>query len=65
MKKTLIWTTVTAAVGAAAVFGYRWGQRARTSVANGLQQAERVTAATRQTLQETEQALRQTRTALQ
>jgi predicted negative regulator of RcsB-dependent stress response len=65
MKKTLIWSAVTAAIGAGAVFGYRWWQRARVSVASGLEQAERVTAATRQTLQQTEQALRQTRTALQ
>ncbi len=64
MKKALIWTAGTAAAAAALVFMYRWVERARGSVARGLEQAERVTAATRQTLAETQQALRQTRRAI-
>ncbi|HSK11347.1 MAG TPA: hypothetical protein VK911_17315 [Vicinamibacterales bacterium] len=61
MKKALLWTAVTAGAGVGAMFVFRWIQRARVGLAHGLEQAERVTAATRQSLEETERALSQAR----
>ncbi len=61
MKKALAWTALAVGATVGAVFAYRWVQQARAGISRGLEQAERVTEATRQTLAETQQALRQAR----
>ncbi len=60
----MTWTVVAAGAAAGVVFGYQWLQRARASAARGLEEAERVTEATRQTLGQAEQAIRTTRNAI-
>ncbi len=64
MKRFLKWTAAISGMAIGGVFAYRAVQGARMRVKSALGQAEAIADRTRATLEETESALRNARTAI-
>ncbi|MFL6279461.1 MAG: hypothetical protein ACJ731_05075 [Vicinamibacterales bacterium] len=64
MKTFLKWTGIVVGVGAASALGYRAFQAGRRRVNDALSRAETITDKTRAALEETQQAIHATRSAL-
>ncbi len=61
MKNVMKWAAIAAGVAAGGYYAYRWFSAARAGVDRSLEQAENITASTRQALESTQEAIHQTR----